>query len=181
MLTSAKLSGPWYWNVYFLKLHKCVYLYTKFQVSRTLVTSFRQGLTLPSPFPQPQNEPLKSPPRLGLKSTSYPFRRGIIKDLKWTYKYRERKRERERERERVIKYQQLQKWNMLLVLKRYETEIIRRPLLMFKYKVFSDKHCLRLISIKTLHLMLSNYLLLVLLLHIVILHWSFLIAYFILY
>ena len=42
-----------------------VYLRTKSQVSRMILTSFRHGgkFTL---FP-PQNEPLKSPPRSGLK------------------------------------------------------------------------------------------------------------------
>ena len=33
MLTSAKLREPWYRNVYFLKLHMCVKLHTKCQVS----------------------------------------------------------------------------------------------------------------------------------------------------
>ena len=34
----------------------CVYLRAKFEVSSTIITSFRQGV--------PQNEPPKSPPRL---------------------------------------------------------------------------------------------------------------------
>ena len=38
-----------------------LYLPTKFQASSIILTSFRQG-----PSPQPQKEPLKSPPRLGL-------------------------------------------------------------------------------------------------------------------
>ena len=41
-----------------------VYLPAKFEVCSMIRTSFRQGVTLP-PTP-PQNEPLKSPPRLGL-------------------------------------------------------------------------------------------------------------------
>ena len=41
MLTSAKLRGSWYLKVYFLKLHMCVYLGTKMQVSRIILTSFR--------------------------------------------------------------------------------------------------------------------------------------------
>ena len=43
-----------------------VYLRAKFEVSSIILTSFRQGgnfAPLPSP---PQNEPLRSPPRLGL-------------------------------------------------------------------------------------------------------------------
>ena len=34
-------------KVYFLKLHKCVYLRAKFQVSSIILTSFRQGISLP--------------------------------------------------------------------------------------------------------------------------------------
>ena len=41
ILASAKLRGPWYWKVYFLKLHMCVNLLTKFQVSSIILTSFR--------------------------------------------------------------------------------------------------------------------------------------------
>ena len=45
MLASAKLNRAWYWKVYFLKLHICVNLRTKFQVSSiilpTLPTSKR--------------------------------------------------------------------------------------------------------------------------------------------
>ena len=45
-------------------LHMDVYLRAKFEVSSIILTIFRQGVILrPS---QPQNEPLKSPPRLGL-------------------------------------------------------------------------------------------------------------------
>ena len=41
MLTSAKLREPWYWKVYFLKLHMCVSFLTEFQVSTIILTSFR--------------------------------------------------------------------------------------------------------------------------------------------
>ena len=44
----------------------CVYLLTKFQVSTIILTSFRQGVISPLPPPSSQNEPLKSPLRLGL-------------------------------------------------------------------------------------------------------------------
>ena len=50
--------------VYFLNLritYVFVYLRTKFQVSTIILTSFRRGQ-----FSLPQNEPLKSSPRLGL-------------------------------------------------------------------------------------------------------------------
>ena len=48
-----------------MKLNMRVYLHTKFQVPGMFLTSFRHGgkFNLFSP----QNEPLKSPPRLGLK------------------------------------------------------------------------------------------------------------------
>ena len=42
----------------------CVYLRTKFQVSSIILTSFRRG----NFSPPPQNEPLKSPSRSGLKT-----------------------------------------------------------------------------------------------------------------
>ena len=48
----------------------CVYLRAKCEVSRKIRTSFRWGrggiLPPTAPLP-PQNEPLKSPPRLGLR------------------------------------------------------------------------------------------------------------------
>ena len=47
-----------------------VYLRAKFEVSSIILTGFRQGGILPPPHTHthtPQNEPLKSPPRLGLK------------------------------------------------------------------------------------------------------------------
>ena len=64
MLTSAKLRNPRHEKVYFLKLRMSMYLRAKFETSGVILTSFRQGVTLPPP--PPQNEQLKSPPRLGL-------------------------------------------------------------------------------------------------------------------
>ena len=62
MLTSAKLRRSKHQKVYFLN----VYLRTKFEISSRILTRFRQrGLILPPP--QPQNEPVKSSARLGLK------------------------------------------------------------------------------------------------------------------
>ena len=74
MLTSAKLRGPRHYKVYFLKLLMGVYLHAKFEVYSIVLTSLIQeeGVVLPpspSPLP-PQNEALKSPPRLGLKKTT---------------------------------------------------------------------------------------------------------------
>ena len=71
MLTSAKLREPWNKKVYFLKLHMRVYLHTEFQVSSSILTSFRREFCHP-PLPQTQNKPQKSPPRLidrGIKAT----------------------------------------------------------------------------------------------------------------
>ena len=50
----------------------CVYLGTKFQVSSIILKSFRHGVVIlpPSPLPtapEPPDEPLKGPPRSGLK------------------------------------------------------------------------------------------------------------------
>ena len=49
-----------------------VYLRTKFEASSVILTSFRQsgargGGNFTPPPPTPKNEPLKSPPRLGLR------------------------------------------------------------------------------------------------------------------
>ena len=55
-------------KVYFVKLHMCVSLRTKFQASTIILISFRHGGVI---LPPPQNEPLKSPPRLGLKRIRY--------------------------------------------------------------------------------------------------------------
>ena len=63
MLTSAKMRWPSYQKVYFLELHMSAYLRAKFEVSSIIIKGFRQGGFYPSPLP---NEPLKSPPRLGL-------------------------------------------------------------------------------------------------------------------
>ena len=51
---------------FFLKLHICVYLRNKFQVSNIILTSLDRAGS-----PPPQNKPLKSPPRLGLNFASY--------------------------------------------------------------------------------------------------------------
>ena len=45
----------------------CVYLCTKFKVSSIILTSFKQGVILPTLLLPPQNEPRKIPPRLGLR------------------------------------------------------------------------------------------------------------------
>ena len=55
--------------VYFLKLDMCVYVRAKFEVSSIILTSFRQGEGGNFNPLLPQNKPLKSPPRLGLKQT----------------------------------------------------------------------------------------------------------------
>ena len=49
MLTSAKLRGPRYYKVYFLKLNMGVYLRVKFEVSSIILTGFRQGVILLPP------------------------------------------------------------------------------------------------------------------------------------
>ena len=46
-----------------MKLRIGVYLRSKFEVSSIILTRFRQVVLL---APPPPNEPLKSPPRLGL-------------------------------------------------------------------------------------------------------------------
>ena len=43
MPTSAKLRKSLYQKVYFLKLHTCVYLRAKSEVSSTVLTGFRLG------------------------------------------------------------------------------------------------------------------------------------------
>ena len=57
----------------------CVYLRATFHVSSIILTSFRQdeGGPILTPPPSPQNESLKSPPRLGLSSLSE-TRRDVI-------------------------------------------------------------------------------------------------------
>ena len=45
-----------------------VYLGAKFEVFSIILTGFRQGVILPPPPLPPQQEPLKSPSRLGLKT-----------------------------------------------------------------------------------------------------------------
>ena len=46
-MTSAKLRGPWYQKVYFLKLHKCACLRARFEFSIKILTSFRQAVIPP--------------------------------------------------------------------------------------------------------------------------------------
>ena len=70
MLSSAQLRGAWYWKVYFLKLHECVYLCAKFEVSSIILITLRQRGRLFLPSSSTSNEPLKSPPRLELNKTS---------------------------------------------------------------------------------------------------------------
>ena len=51
-----------------------MYLRAKFEVFSIILTSFRQGGKF-TPLPPPQNEPLKSPSRVGLKKhTTVPYR-----------------------------------------------------------------------------------------------------------
>ena len=51
-------------------LHMDVSLCTKLQVSRMILTTFRQlGEAFYPPLPLSQNQPLKSPPRLGLRNS----------------------------------------------------------------------------------------------------------------
>ena len=71
MLTSAKLRKPRYWKVYFLKLHMCANLGTKFQVqvSSMILTSFRQEVILPPP-PTSKRAP-KKPTQIRVKTPSY--------------------------------------------------------------------------------------------------------------
>ena len=57
------MRKSWHYKVYFLKLHMCLNLRTKFQVSNTIITSFRQGVF---PLPPIQKETQKIPPRIGL-------------------------------------------------------------------------------------------------------------------
>ena len=49
----------------------CVYVRTNFQVSSIILTSFRPEVILSNP-PPPQNEPLKTPPRLKLTQKLFP-------------------------------------------------------------------------------------------------------------
>ena len=61
-----------------------VYLRAKLQVCRVTLTSFRQweggeGGNFTPPSPPPQNEPLKSPPKLGLRKLFANFDLTIVK------------------------------------------------------------------------------------------------------
>ena len=71
MLTKTKLRRFRHENVYFLKMHICVYIRTKLQVSSIILLGFRQGKgvilsTHPPPLLPLKNKPLESPSRLGL-------------------------------------------------------------------------------------------------------------------
>ena len=57
------------------------YLHVKFGVCSIILTNFRQeGGVIPTP-PPPQNELLKSPPRLGLNSFKYQLTINVDKKL----------------------------------------------------------------------------------------------------
>ena len=43
----SKLKEPWYKKVYFLKVHMCVYLRAKFEVSNIILTRFRRRYPVP--------------------------------------------------------------------------------------------------------------------------------------
>ena len=62
-----------------------VYLSDKFEVSSVILTRFRQGGVVVEavilPLPPPQNELLKSPPRLGSKILRFPCEYVIMKVL----------------------------------------------------------------------------------------------------
>ena len=60
LLTSAKFRAPWYQMMYFLKLHVCVYIPNFRFLAHTQTQTQTDTHT-------PQNEPLKSPHRLGSK------------------------------------------------------------------------------------------------------------------
>ena len=64
-----------------------VYLRAKFEVSSIILTGFRRGRGsfTPPPPPPRQNEPIKSPPRLGLKA---PLRIKIYRNYKTFDEYR---------------------------------------------------------------------------------------------
>ena len=71
LLTKTKLKRSRYERVYFLKMHICVYIRTKLQVSSIILQSFRQreGVILSTPPPHSlprKNKPLENPPRLWL-------------------------------------------------------------------------------------------------------------------
>ena len=53
---------------FFMKLHMCVYLRSKFQASSIILTSFRQGGAILSSHRQTR---LKNPPRLGLQQIKW--------------------------------------------------------------------------------------------------------------
>ena len=71
MLKSAKLRGPRHWKVYFLKLHKGVYLRAKFEASTIILTSLRHGgnLIIP-PSPTSKRTP-KKPTQIRFKGNNF--------------------------------------------------------------------------------------------------------------
>ena len=82
MLTSAKLRGPWYEKVYFLKLHMSVYLRAKFQVSSITLTSFRKGDNF-TPHPTSKRTPKKLT-QIMVKVSSYKkFEKTDIRTVKY--------------------------------------------------------------------------------------------------
>ena len=72
LLTKTKLKKSRHEKVYFLKMHICVYIRTKLQVSNIILQSFRkrEGVILSTPTPPhplpPKNKPLENPPKLWL-------------------------------------------------------------------------------------------------------------------
>ena len=79
-MTSAKVREPWYLKGIFSEttVRVLTYQISSFQYNSN---EFQTGVILP--HSSPQNEPLKSPPRLGLNPTS--FQRAIVKDLNQTH------------------------------------------------------------------------------------------------
>ena len=67
-MTSAKLRGPRHQKVNFLKLNMGVYLRAKFEVSRIILTGFRQGGNFTPPHPTSKRT-LKKPTQIRVKYT----------------------------------------------------------------------------------------------------------------
>ena len=64
MLTLSKLRVSWQYELYFLKMHICVYLSIKFQLSSVILTSFT-SLPLPLPLLAIKQTP-KKPIQIGV-------------------------------------------------------------------------------------------------------------------
>ena len=62
----SKITGAFVLKLYFLKLNMGVYLRTKFEVYRIVLTSFRQGGSFTS-FPTPQKRTPKKPTQIRVK------------------------------------------------------------------------------------------------------------------